>query len=443
MRRYWGTFALLAVAALLGAYFAFVDTPREQARLEEKEREGLVLSLKEDEVTKLEIETPGHRLTLDRGADGAWRLTAPISAEADEGTVRRLLSQLASLSVVRKIDDVGDPAALGLGAPAVRVIAHRSEERVEVSFGDENPTGSGVYVQRDDRQVFVTTTAAKTTFELSRDDVRRKEFIDFQPDSVTLIAISHLGRSVQVRRDTGEWRIIDPPLTADPETVSSFLSRLRALRATGFADTAAERGPLRLSAKPRTTIDVTTGDQVTRLAVYQAADGSLYARTAGDTLYRLNESVIGELPLDTASLRDMRLVRATFDDVQAVEVERGPDQYRVVRREGAWDLDGRGLGESGTRDVDALVRSLVSLRGESVAAETLAKLRVKPFASSASRITLRGAEDRSLAIVTISDESGERRYAYSESSGPVFVIGATAIRIPLKSDLESSPTSTP
>ncbi len=443
MKRYWGTFALLAVAALLGAYFVFVDTPREQARLQEKEREGRVLSLSEDEVTKLEIETPGHRLVLDRGDNGLWRVSTPISAEADEGTVRRLLSQLTSLSVVRKIDDVGDLAALGLDKPTVRVIAHRSEGRVDVSFGDENPTGSGVYVQRDDRQVFVTATSAKTTFEVFPDDVRRKEFVDFQPEAVTHITVSHLGRSVRLRRDGGEWRIIDPPLRADPETVASLLSRLRALRATGFANTAGERDALRLSAKPRTEIDVTAGDDVLRVAVHQASDGSLYARTAGDTLYRLNESVVGELPLDAASLRDMRVVRTAFDEVQAIEVERGPERYHVTRREGAWELDDRRLGDVSAREIEAMIRSLTMLRGESVAAETLAALRAKPFASSPSRVTLRGIEDRSLAVVTISEESGEGRYAYSESSGPVFVIGATSVRIPLKSDLESPATSTP
>lgn len=443
MKRYWGTFALLAVAGLLGAYFTFIDTPRQQARLEEKEREGLVLSLKEDEVTRLEIETPAHHLVLDRGADGSWRLAAPIPAPADEGTVRRLLSQLASLSVVRTIDDVADPSALGLGAPSLRVIAHRNEGRVDVSFGDENPTGSGVYVQRDDRRVFVTPTAAKTTFDVSRDDLRRKEFIDFQPDAVTNITVEHRGRTVHLQRDGGEWRIADPPLTADPETVASLLSRLRALRATGFADTAAERDALRLGAKARTTFEVTAGEQVVRLAVHQAADGSLYARTADETLYRLNESVVDELPRDAASLRDLRVVRAAFDDVQAVDVEQGTERYRVARREGGWELDGRRLEETDAGAIDAMVRGLTGLRGESVVAETPAALPAKAFASSASRITLRGTEDRSLATATISDESREPRYAYSGSSGPVFAIAATVIRIPLKSDLESPATSTP
>jgi hypothetical protein len=438
MRRYWGTFALLALAALLGLYFVFIETPRERARVEQQEREGRVLSLSEDEVTKLEIETPSDRLVLERAHGGAWRVSAPVSAEADEGTVRRLLSQLTSLSVVRKIDDVGDSAALGLDRPAVRVIAYRSEGRAEVAFGDENPLGSGVYVQRDDRQVFLTATTAKSTFEVSRDDVRRKEFIDFKPEAVSEIAITHRGRSVRLNREGVEWRMAEPARTADPDTVSSLLSRLRALRATGFADTVEQRDALRLAGKPRTDIAMTAGPDVVHVAILQAADGSLYARASGDTLYRLNESVVSALPLDASALRDLRVVRATFDDVRAVEVERGQERYRVTRNEGGWDLDGRRLAEEGARQVEAMIRSLTGLRGESVAAETPTALPPNTFASPAARIALRGPDDRPLSVVTISDVSGARRYAFSESSGPVFSIApTTADQVPAKSALET------
>jgi hypothetical protein len=444
MRRYWGTVILLAVAALLGGYFVFVETPRERARLEEKEREGRVLSLKADEVTRLEIETASDHLVLDRGETGAWRVTAPIEAPADDGTIRRLLSQLESLSVVRAIDDIEDPSTLGLDKPAVRVIAHRSGGRAEVAFGDENPAGSGVYVQRDDRKVFLTTTSAKSAFEVTRDDVRRKEFVDFAPESVSEVAVFHRGRSVRVRREGSEWRIIEPPRAADPETVTSLLSRVRALRATGFADTPEQRDALRVSAKPRTRIEIMTGDAVVGLAVHQAADGSFYARAGGETLYRLNQSVVESLPLDAAALRDMRLVRAAFDDVGGVEVERGPEHYRVVRREDAWEVDDRRLTDAGAREVEAMIRSLTALRGESIAAETQAALPAKTFASPAARVTLLAPDTRSLGVITISSESGERRYAFSESSGPVFLVGSDVLsRIVSKADLESQRTASP
>ncbi|HET8761529.1 MAG TPA: hypothetical protein VFN94_10690, partial [Nitrospiria bacterium] len=79
MRRYWGTLVLAVIAALLGLYFVFIDNPRERARLEQHDREGLVLALKEEDVTGLAIDTESDHLVLQRGDGTAWRVAAPVS----------------------------------------------------------------------------------------------------------------------------------------------------------------------------------------------------------------------------------------------------------------------------------------------------------------------------------------------------------------------------
>lgn len=442
MKRHWGTIALLSVAVLLSLYFVVIENPRQRARLDRQHSESLVLALKEEDVAGLEIQTPSGRVVLDRGDGGRWRLSDPVSAEADDMTVRRLLRQVTSMSVIRAIDGVGNLADVGLEKPAVRVVVRRNDGRSEVAFGNEAPTGSGVYVQRDDQKVFLTSAAAKTTFEVSQNDVRRKEFVDFQPEAVTRIGIVNRGRTLRLTREGGEWRTLDPPRTADPEKVASLLSRLRALRATGFADTDAERRAVGLDAKARTQIELTAGQEVVRVAFHRAADGSLYARAAGETLYRVSDGVVDELPLDAEALRDMRLVRAAFDDVRALEVERPEERYRVSRSGEGWELDGRGLKPDATREVEALIRTLVSLRGESVAAETLREASPALFAAPAARLTLRGADDRVVAALTIGEKSGERRYASTESSAPVFLIASDVLdRVPRKSALAADTAS--
>jgi hypothetical protein len=431
---------LAVVAALLGLYFVFVDNPRERARIEQQDREGRVLSLKEDEVAGLEIDAALEHLVLERGEAGVWRVTAPISAQADDGTVRRLLTQLATMSVVRTIEPVGDEASIGLSNPAVRVAVRRSDGgRAEVAFGEANPTGSGVYVRRDDGRVFVTAATAKSTFEVSLDELRRKEFVDFKAETVTEIAITNRKRSLRLRMDGGEWRIADPARTADPEKVASLLSRLRALRATGFVDDAGARDGLRLGAEPRIGIELTTTDKPVTIEFLGAGDGSLYARTGGETLYRVNERVVEEMPLDATALRDMRLVRAAFDDVQEVEVVRGDTAYRVSRREGGWEMDGRRVEAPAIEAIEAMVRSLTTLRGESIAAESVSAAPKSAFESAEARVTLRGGGDRTIAVVTIGGANPTGRYALSGSTGPVFVISSQIVeQIPQKTTLEAT-----
>jgi hypothetical protein len=438
MRRYWGTLALATVAALLGLYVVFVDNPRERARVEQHDREGLVFSLKEEDVAGLEIDTASERLVLERGDGSAWRVTAPVATEADDGTVRRVLNQLTTMSVVRAMEDVGDDAAIGLAKPAVRVVVHRRDGgRAEVAFGETNPTGAGVYVRRDDGKVFLVATAAKSTFEVSRDDIRRKEFVDFRPETVTEIAIGNGKRTLHVRRDGNEWRTDSPARTADPDKVTSLLNRLRALRATAFVDDAEHRDRLRLSMEPRTGIDLLMGDRTMALRFFIAADGSLYARIGGETLYRVSERVVDELPLDAASLRDMRLVHAAFDDAKEVQVERAATTYRLIRGAGGWEIDGQRVEGAAVDAIDAMIRAFTTLRGESVASETVAATPASAFKSPEARVTLRGDGARTLAVVTIGGASGEGRYAYSDPGGPVFVISSHVLdQIPSKSTLE-------
>lgn len=439
MRRYWGTLVLAVIAALLGLYFVFIDNPRERARLEQHDREGLVLSLKEEDVTGLEIDTASDHLVLEREDGNAWRVAAPVSDTADEGTVRRLLTQLTTMSVVRSMEDVGDDAAIGLTKPSVRVVVHRRDGGgADVAFGDAAPTGAGVYARRDDGKVFLVAAAAKSTFSVSRDDIRRKEFVDFKPETVTEIAITTQKRTLRVRRDGNEWRTDKPARTADPEKVTSLLSRLRALRATAFVDGAEHREMLRLSAEPRIEIDLSAADRTTAIRFFNAADGALYAGIGGETLYRVSERVVAELPLDATSLRDMRLVHAAFDDVQDVEVEQGATRYHVIRHATGWDLDGRPVEAAAVQAIEAMIRAFTTLRGESVASETVAATPSAAFKSPEARVTLRGVGARTLAVVTIGGASGEGRYAYSDPGGPVFVITSHALdQIPSKTTLET------
>jgi hypothetical protein len=225
---------------------------------------------------------------------------------------------------------------------------------------------------------------------------------------------------------------------ADPEKVASLLSRLRALRATAFVDDADHRQKLRVSPEPYIGIELSMADRTTALRFFRAADGALYARVGGETLYRVSERVVGELPLDATSLRDMRLVHAASDDVKDIEVEQGTTTYHVIRRPGGWEMDGQRVEASAGEAIEAMIRALTALRGESVASETVAATPSSAFEPPAARVTLRSDGARQLAVVTIGGASGEGRYAYSDPGGPVFVITShTLEQIPSKSTLEA------
>ncbi|MBI3608863.1 MAG: DUF4340 domain-containing protein, partial [Nitrospirae bacterium] len=273
MKRYGATFALLVLAVVLGLYFVVVENPRERAKDAQRERASRVIDLKEDEITAIELITAKDRVALERAEGGAWKITRPLVAEADDGVVRRVLAQLTTLSIIRPVEGVEDLAQVGLAAPNVRVIARHAHGETTVEFGDANPAGSGVYVRRDDQKIFLTTASAKSTFEVTVDDVRRKEFLDFDPQAVTRIKITTAGRALGLEQRPDGWVLGDPPRPADPEKVSSLLSRLRALRATAFLDTPEQRAMVRIDPSPRTTVELTVRDRPVGVTFHDARGG--------------------------------------------------------------------------------------------------------------------------------------------------------------------------
>lgn len=441
MKRYGATFALLILAVVLGLYFVVVENPREQAKDEQRERESRVIGLKEDEITSIEVITPSDRVVLERAEGGAWMVTRPVTAEADDGAVRRVLAQLTTMSVIRTLEGIEDLAQVGLAAPNVRVIARHAQGETTVEFGDANLAGSGVYVKRDDQKIFLTSASAKSTFDVTLDDVRRKEFLDFDPQAVTRVTITTAGRTLGLEQRPDGWVFGNPPRPADPDTVSSLLSRLRALRAMAFFDTPEQRAMVRIEPLPRTVVELMAHDRPVRVAFYDArggGPGALYARTGNEKLYRVNENLLTEMPLDAVSLRDLRVVRIKSDDVMGIEVSLPTETYHLTRKVATWDLDGHSLGGGAADRIRDLLQAVAELKGESIVAETLSGVPESAVQHPVARLQLRGADGRVLATLTIGERSGDQRYAYSESSGPVFLIAHGVLdRIPSKLALES------
>jgi hypothetical protein len=85
-----------------------------------------------------------------------------------------------------------------------------------------------------------------------------------------------------------------------------------------------------------------------------------------------------------------------------------------------------------------MIRAFTTLRGEAVVAETLSSAPSSAgFVAPSARVTLRADDARVLGRITIGGASGDGRYAYSESGGPVFVVSSQVLeQIPPKSTFE-------
>src|SRR5213594_177242 len=107
---------------------------------------GLVVvlaALQADKIDELKVSTAAGDVTTLKKEGGAWQLTQPIAAKADESEVTGITSALTSIEVVRVIDE--NPASLndyGLSNPRIEIDFKASGDKDyrKLLVGEKTPT---------------------------------------------------------------------------------------------------------------------------------------------------------------------------------------------------------------------------------------------------------------------------------------------------------------
>src|SRR5437868_7042813 len=109
MRGLRSTIALIVVLAGLGAYIYFVtwkqsDTPADTKKLEK------VFPVASDKIEEIKITSASGDTTTAKKDGATWKLTAPVTAPADESELSGITNALATADVIRVVDP--NPASL-------------------------------------------------------------------------------------------------------------------------------------------------------------------------------------------------------------------------------------------------------------------------------------------------------------------------------------------
>jgi hypothetical protein len=92
----WQTSAVLAVLlALVGGFYYVYEVRWAADRELAESRKGRVFSAEAADVTALELKRPDDTVTATRDGD-AWRLTSPVSARGNRGTVDETLTTITT-----------------------------------------------------------------------------------------------------------------------------------------------------------------------------------------------------------------------------------------------------------------------------------------------------------------------------------------------------------
>jgi Domain of unknown function (DUF4340) len=421
---------LLVLVAGLGAYLYWYEVPKAER---EAKKEKLV-DVERDAITGVTLDFPDRQIVLLK-EDGAWKLTKPLEAPADETAVNALLGVLTGAEVQRTLDELPkDLAPFGLDRPDPTVqltVATGSVPPIHV--GKQTKIGSKTYVRLgDEPKLLLSTSNLKLGLDKQAKDLRDKTLLSFEDDAVQRVEIaSPAGQPVVLVRKDGDHWVVEPgDYPADVTEVRSYLSSLRATRAVDFpAEAPSDLAPYGLDA-PRLIVTVTMGEG----DAAKSQSLSLGGETAEGTSKRLFATstartgvvTVGDwsqknLDKSVGTFRDKTVLAFDPENVGRVELQRREGTGVNVERGpgGAWQVTGKEGSESVA--IGRLLEDLHDLRGADVVTDQASDLSAYGLDAPALHITLFDKDGKPLGTVLATKHDG-KYYAIREGQPTVFEV---------------------
>src|SRR5262245_16084553 len=230
------TLILLMVLAALGAALYFTRNTTETSPAVSTPRK--LISLSEDDITGIELQTTAGEKAMFQRASGTWNLTSPVAAPADQGAVQALLSSLLALDSLGQVAIDNNASALGLDHPSASIrLTPNSGQPVALAIGSPTGTGGNIYVRLND-SAKAELVAAALMYDLEKPITRYRDarLIRQRADEIQQLTITQSdGQEVAVEKRGEDWRITWPfDAPAERSAVDDLIRSLTSLRAENF-----------------------------------------------------------------------------------------------------------------------------------------------------------------------------------------------------------------
>ncbi len=297
MRGLRTTIGLALVLVGLGAYIYFVTWKKTDADTGTKQ-EKVFAGVQGDKIDELKVRSEKGDVTTLKKEGGTWQVTAPIQTKADEAEVSGITSNLSSVEVTRVIDD--NPASLkdyGLDQPRVEIDfkADGDKDFKKLYLGEKSPTGASLYARRnDEKRVFLIPAFQDTTFNKSTFDLRDKTLVKFDRDKVDGIELSADGRTTDIAKEGGDWKLTKPIQTkADFGSVEGLIGRVQSAQMKSIVTADATPADLKKYGfdKPAASVTLNLGSARATVQIGgKAEDNTVYARDTSRPMVMTVES---------------------------------------------------------------------------------------------------------------------------------------------------------
>ncbi len=424
------TLALLAAAAGALAVAWRVDRAGESEK-KRKEASDRLLSFDRAQVKEVVVEAKGGSVRLARAGEG-WRITSPISADADRGAVDALLDRLATLTRRSEVAPAGGSLApYGLEKPRAKVTLVGAGGTQSLAIGDESSFDGSLFVQPSGGGVDRVGGDVRWSVEKDLFDLRDKRVVPVEEKEVSRVEVSAPKLAYALERDGARWKVTSPFTDrADPSTVERVLGAIRGLRATRFVDAPASDAAYGLD-RPRYAVKLAgPGNALHVLRIgapaaparkekkdAAAAPRDLFARLDGaGPIAAVPESAVSGLDADAEALRDRTVLDFDRNAVAAVRLESGGAAIELQRTDSpdagteSWMLTSPRAAPARSWRVSSLLYTLSSLQGTRIADEAGKDPARYGLDHPSRTVTLLGKDGQPLARLEVGKEQGDKAF---------------------------------
>jgi len=338
---------LTLVLAGVGGY-AYHLSKKDSTTDTTSKQEKVFASLRPDTIEELHISTDGGDSTTLKRENGAWQMTAPMQAKADDNEANGIAASLNGLEITRVVDE--NPSSLtdyGLANPKIAIdfkVAGDKDQK-KLLIGEKTATGSDMFAKRnDEKRVFLIPAYQEQSFNKKTFDLRDKVVLKFDREKVDGVTVTAGGKTTTFAKEGTDWKIKKPiDAKADFGTVEGLVGKLQTAQMksmVGDEPSAADLKKYGLD-KPEATIDLNAGSsKATLLVGGKADDNTVYARDASKpAVVTVEKSLLDDLKKDANEYRVKDLFQFRAYNANHVEIEHNGQKVVFDKVKAASDKD--------------------------------------------------------------------------------------------------------
>ena len=303
-----------------------------------------LVSLKEDEVNRIEILRRAEAPTVLQKDKSGWQLAAPKPLRVDNDAVTSVVSAFTGLNWDRLIEEkAGDLSPFGLSDPALKVTVNGKQTLL---VGDEMPTGGNFYAKLDgDPRVFSLLSGTKSSLDKSWKDLQDKRLLTIDDSKLARVELTAKGSTVEFGRNAqNEWQMVKPkPLRADNWAVEELVRKLKDARMdTNVNDADASAAAGKFGAGTRIAVaNLTDAAGTQTLEVRKSGEDYFAKSSVAEGVHKVASDLGEGLNKGIDDFRQKKLFDFGFNDPSKVGLRNGATTYSFVKGGEKWWANGK------------------------------------------------------------------------------------------------------